>query len=80
MIETYSFPSGPKATPRGLSPSDIQGAYDTAPLFNAGTNGAGQTIAIAGFADYSASNIAAYDQQYGLPNDGKVIADERTAV
>lgn len=53
-------------TPRGYAPSDVEGAYDLAPLRAQGLNGSGQTIAIATFADYSPDNVSTFDQQFGI--------------
>ena len=50
----------------GYSPSDLASIYDLAPLTSQGITGSGQTIAIATFGDYAASDVATYDQQYGL--------------
>jgi kumamolisin len=52
----------------GFSPSELRTIYDTAPLLSQGYTGAGQTIAIAGYADYGTSNVATFDQTYGLTN------------
>jgi subtilase family serine protease len=51
-------------------PSQIQAAYDLAPLFNQGINGAGQTIAIvdAFGSPTIASDLAYFDQTFGLPS------------
>ncbi|MBV9279131.1 MAG: S8/S53 family peptidase [Chloroflexi bacterium] len=54
----------------GYSPTDLAGIYDYAPLISQGITGSGQTIAVATFGDYSPSDIATFDQQYGL--GGKV--------
>lgn len=56
------------APSKGYSPSDLHSLYDTASLISQGITGAGQTIAIAGYADFSSSNVATYDQTYGLTN------------
>jgi kumamolisin len=50
----------------GYSPSVLASLYDLAPLTSQGITGSGQTIAIATFGDYSASDLATFDQRYGL--------------
>jgi subtilase family serine protease len=51
------------------SPQEMQTAYNIAPLINAGTNGAGQTIVIIdSFGSPTiASDLATFDSDYGLP-------------
>ncbi len=56
--ETGSGPGG------GLTPSDIKTAYN---LSSVPQNGAGQTLALFELDGYTASDIAAYESQYGLP-------------
>jgi subtilase family serine protease len=50
----------------GFSPSDIQNAYDLNPLYGAGVNGSGQSIALQEYDDYQQSNIDTYDRHFGL--------------
>lgn len=56
------------APSKGYSPSDLYSLYNTASLLSQGYTGTGQTIAIAGFADYSSAAVLTYDQTYGLSN------------
>ncbi len=60
--------AGSSAPNGGYSPSDIHSLYNTAALLSQGITGSGQTIAVAGYADYGASNVSTFDQQYGLTN------------
>ncbi len=57
--QTGSGPGG------GLTPSDIKTAYN---LNGIGATGAGQSLALFELDGYKASDIAAYEAQYGLPN------------
>ena len=52
-----------------VSPYDFATIYNVLPLWNAGIDGTGQTIAIAGRADISnyLSDIATFRSQFGLP-------------
>ena len=51
-----------------LAPGDIKVAYDLNPLINAGTNGAGQSIAIMGQSQVSTTDIANFQSAAGLPS------------
>ncbi len=55
----------PAATPSGLSPADLQGAYS----LPSGTNGAGMTVAIVDAFDTASAeaSLATYRAQFGLP-------------
>jgi subtilase family serine protease len=50
-----------------LAPGDFAVQYDLAPLYAAGTNGAGATIGIIGASNVDAGAIAAYRTLFGLP-------------
>jgi hypothetical protein len=60
----------------GLSPYDFATIYDLAPLWNAGYDGAGQSIAVAGQTDIKLSDVAAFRATFGLPaNPPNVIVN-----
>jgi len=78
------FPSTPNArlvTPdynlgnsHYLSPSDFATIYDLTPLYGAGVDGTGQSIAIVGESDVFLSDIASFRSRYGLPvNQPKMV-------
>jgi subtilase family serine protease len=50
-----------------IAPGDLATIYDITPLYNAGTNGAGQSIAIIGQTDIDPFDIAAYQTLFSLP-------------
>jgi subtilase family serine protease len=50
-----------------LAPGDLATIYDITPLYTAGTNGAGQSIAIIGQTDIVASDITDYQTLFDLP-------------
>ncbi len=50
-----------------LGPDDLATIYDLHTLYNQGTNGSGQTIAIVGQSDIKLSDIAAFQTAVGLP-------------
>ena len=50
-----------------LAPGDLATIYDITPLYNAGIDGTGQTIVIAGQTDIVLSDIAAFRTKFGLP-------------
>ncbi len=58
------------AGPRCYQPSQIQTAYELTPLLNAGITGKGRTIAIIDAFDspYVESDLAIFDQTFGLPD------------
>jgi len=57
------------AAPRGYAPADLAHLYGLDSLRTQGIEGTGQTVAIASFADYSASDLAVFDQQFNLSGD-----------
>jgi len=57
------------AAPRGYTPTDLAHLYGLDSLRTQGIDGTGQTVAIASFADYSASDLAVFDQQFNLSGD-----------
>ena len=50
----------------GLTPTEAASAYDIAPLQRAGFTGNAQTIAVVSFATVKDSEVAAYDEHFGL--------------
>jgi kumamolisin len=50
------------------TPSDMRQAYNVNPLYTAGLDGTGQTIGIIGCDSFLDSDIASFDQWFGLPN------------
>jgi beta-lactam-binding protein with PASTA domain len=50
-----------------ITPSDIATIYNVLPLWNAGIDGSGQTIAIAGQSDVVLADIAKFRSLFGLP-------------
>ncbi len=56
-------------------PGDFASIYDLNPLYKAGLNGAGQTIAIAGEADISLSDVATFQKIFGLPANPPQVID-----
>jgi subtilase family serine protease len=59
-----------------IAPGDFAIIYDVQPLYNAGINGTGQKIAIAGQTDIKVSDIEAFQIASGLPvKDPQIILD-----
>jgi len=50
-----------------LAPADFATIYDVSPLYTAGIDGTGQSIAIVGESDVLLSDIASFRTRYGLP-------------
>jgi kumamolisin len=59
-----SAPKDGSGPDQGLAPSDIRTAYN----IPTSVNGAGQTLAVFELDGYVASDITAYEQNFGLPN------------
>ncbi len=58
----------------GLGPTDFATIYNVLPLWNAGIDGTGQTIAIVGETNIHLSDIEAFRSLFGLPaNDPTII-------
>ena len=57
-----------------VAPADFATIYDVTPLYNAGINGTGQKIAIAGQIEVNLSDIEQFRSTFGLPsNDPQTI-------
>jgi uncharacterized protein (TIGR03437 family) len=57
-----------------MTPEDIATIYDLKPLYAAGYDGTGQSIAIVGSSDLSLADVRAFRTRYGLPvNDPNFI-------
>ena len=52
-----------------VAPYDFATIYNVLPLWNAGIDGTGQTIAIAGRSDVDLSDIASFRSSFGLPEN-----------
>jgi kumamolisin len=61
----------PTATPDGYGPTDLRGAYDVP----GGADGSGITVALWEFDAFPASDITAYDKQYGLNSPAPTVVD-----
>lgn len=56
-----------------LAPGDFATIYDVQPLYNAGYDGTGQTLAIAGQTDIGLTDLRAFRAQFGLPAKDPVL-------
>ncbi len=70
----FTFPSGcvennsvQAACFYGVGPWDFATIYDVQPLWNAGVNGTGQTIAIVGESNINPQDVADFQSIFGLP-------------
>jgi len=50
-----------------LTPTQTRTLYNTAPMYNAGTQGQGRTLAISNFDGYRLTNVNSFYSTYGLP-------------
>ena len=71
----FSYYAG--TTPQfGLGPTDFATIYNVLPLWNAGLDGTGQTIAISGESNILLSDIEAFRTLFGLPaRDPQIIVN-----
>jgi hypothetical protein len=71
----HAIKSAAKASPQytvgagafGLAPNDIATIYDLKPLYAAGIDGSGVTVAVVGQSDIDLTNISAYRNGFNLP-------------
>ena len=69
----FTFTAG-KNTYYGLGPTDFATIYDVLPLWKAGIDGTGQTIAIVGETNININDVNSFRSLFGLPaNPPKVI-------
>jgi hypothetical protein len=60
----------------GVGPADFATIYDVQPLYTAGIDGTGQTVAIASDSNFHVSDVSNYRQLFNLPaNDPQVIVN-----
>ena len=72
-LPLYTFTAGTD-TLYGLGPTDFAKIYDVLPLWNAGIDGTGETIAIVGETNIHISDIESFRSLFGLPaKDPQVI-------
>ena len=76
----FTFPSGCVENDRsqgacyyGLGPYDFATIYDVLPLWNAGVNGTGQTIAIVGESNINVQDVANFRSMFGLPVNNPTV-------
>lgn len=62
----FTFTSG-QNTYYGLGPTDFATIYDVLPLWNAGIDGTGQTIAIVGETNINVNDVNSFRSLFGLP-------------
>jgi len=70
-------------TPNGgafyaIAPEDLATQYDITPLYQAGTNGAGQTIGVIGEYNLDLTITASYRALFGLPSDNTQVVIDGT--
>jgi hypothetical protein len=68
----FTYTSG-NETFHGLGPTDFATIYNVLPLWNAGIDGTGQTIAIVGETDIHLSDIEAFRSLFNLPAKDPVV-------
>ena len=74
IIPIGSDPDYNRGTSHYLVPQDYATIYNLAPLYAAGIDGTGQTIAVVGESDISLTDIRAFRTRYSLPaNDPKLL-------
>lgn len=61
-LETYTKPM-----PRALTATQTRTLYNSSPIYNAGQQGQGRTVAISNWDGFRLSNVPLYYSQFGLP-------------
>jgi subtilase family serine protease len=69
----FTVPLGSNPNFELVSPYDFATIYNVLPLWNAGIDGTGQTIAIAGRSDISLTDVATFRSAFGLPAKAPTI-------
>ncbi|HEX3582065.1 MAG TPA: protease pro-enzyme activation domain-containing protein, partial [Thermoanaerobaculia bacterium] len=73
-VHPVSMPEYTSGTSHYLAPADFSTIYNTNPLYTAGTNGSGQTIAIVGRTDVALADVQYFRSFFGLPaNDPQFV-------
>ena len=67
LIQSSTYPQAVNGNQHYLAPSDFATIYDIAPLYKAGIDGAGQTIAIVGQTSINLSDITSFRTKENLP-------------
>jgi len=63
----FTFTPSPNRTLYGLGPSDFATIYNVQPLWNAGIDGTGQTIAIVAESNINVNDVQSFRSLFGLP-------------
>jgi hypothetical protein len=71
-LPLFTFPFG-SGTEYGVSPSDFATIYNVQKLWDAGTDGTGQTIAIVGETNITLADIQTFRSTFGLPPNDPTI-------
>jgi hypothetical protein len=71
-LPLFTFTSN-KETYYGLGPTDFATIYNVLPLWNAGIDGTGQTVAIVGETNIHLTDIEAFRSLFGLPAKDPVV-------
>ncbi len=76
-LKSLAIPVPPNFNKGGshyLAPEDFATIYNIGPLYQAGFDGAGQSIAVVGRSDFSLSDIRAFRARFNLPpNDPRLV-------
>lgn len=75
-LENFTKPQ-PRTT---LTPTMTRVLYNTAPMYNGGTQGQNRTVGISNFDGYRLSNVNLYYAQYGLPTPPGGVTSNITVV
>jgi hypothetical protein len=70
----FTYPVGPNEYELGVGPGDIATIYNVSPLWSAGIDGTGQTIAIVSDSNINIQDARDFRSMFGLPaNDPQII-------
>ncbi len=80
VIDVSGLESFTKPQPRALTPTQTRTLYDLAPMYSAGKQGQGRTVAISNWDGFRLSNVPLYYAQYGLPTPPGGVGSNITVI
>lgn len=80
VIDITGLESFTKPQPRILNPTQTRTLYNLAPIYNAGTQGTGRTVAISNWDGFRLTNVPLYYSAYSLPTPPGGVGTNITVV
>ncbi len=80
VIDVTGLESFTKPQMRELTPTQTRTLYDVAPMYSAGKQGQGRTVAISNWDGFRLSNVPLFYSQYGLPTPPGGVGSNITVI